>query len=182
MGGSVGVPNHRDPLGVRDDSTQKLQLFGAELGLQYGQSRDVPTGPGEARDVAEPDWVCVQDKDNGNRRRGLFDRLHEDRTPCQDQVHVESNQIGREVWEATRVALGPAVFERNILPFDPAELAQALTEGLQPPNFYWVCSFDPQQADAGNLCRLLRLGGERHSEDAPAHLDDEGSPVHYSMI
>src|SRR6266699_2119790 len=38
------------------------------------------------------------------------------------------NQVGCQHWQATQIVLGPAEFDRNILPFDIADFLQALPE------------------------------------------------------
>ena len=38
VGGGVWIPQHGDPLGLRDGREQELEPFGTEVGLQQGQA------------------------------------------------------------------------------------------------------------------------------------------------
>ena len=46
-----------------------------------------------------------------------------------DDVHLELDQLGRQVGEAVEPSFGPSGLEGDVLPFHVAELAQAPTEG-----------------------------------------------------
>jgi len=59
------MPEHPDPRGRRHHVVQQFQALGAELGLERGDSGDVPARPGEALDVAGRDRVGVSDEDDG---------------------------------------------------------------------------------------------------------------------
>jgi hypothetical protein len=40
-------------------------------------------------------------------------------------VHLEPNQVGREFWEPSEVALGLSELDQDVLALDPAALPQA---------------------------------------------------------
>ena len=56
--------------------------------------------------MAGPFWICMHHEDDGDRGCCRFRELHIYGALCQDQVHLEPNQVGREFWEPSEV--GPA--------------------------------------------------------------------------
>src|SRR5258706_6884919 len=80
----------------------------------------VPIGPLDAGSFR----IRMHCEDDGNRGCGLFQGLHKYRAPRHDQVHIESNQVGREFWEPSVVALMPAGLDQKILSLNPPALLQ----------------------------------------------------------
>ena len=74
--------------------------------------------------------------DNRNGRRRSFCRERRRRAPAQDHVDRNRNQLGRQRGLSVVVSFRRAIIEPDISSFDPAELAQVLSEALdraQPP-------------------------------------------------
>ena len=120
-----------------------LESFGGEVGHQDRQSCDVPAGPSKARNVASPYWICMSQEDDGDRRCRLFRRLHPDRGPSHDQIHLEPNQVSSEFRKSSGVALGSPELDRDVLAPRSSRAPASLTGRLardEPspgPRPYW---------------------------------------------
>src|SRR6266446_8409672 len=66
----------------------------------------------------------------GDRRRRLLGRESRGRAPGHDDVHVEPNEVGREIRESLILPLRASLLERNALSFHVAEIAKAQPERL----------------------------------------------------
>src|ERR1700704_3852804 len=71
-----------------------------------------------------------------------------------------------------------AVFEGDVLAFDPAPLAEALAERFEERRRFGRT--EPQKADSRRLPRL-RLRGERRGEDPRPRAGEERATVHPSI-
>jgi hypothetical protein len=87
-------------------------------------------------------------EDDGDRGCRLFRGLYVYGALRQDQVHLEPNQVGREFWEPSEVALGFPELDQEVPALDPAALPQAKPEGLPQPSFYRVRGFVRQDTHA----------------------------------
>jgi len=52
-------------------------------------------------------------------------------THCHDDVHLQTDQVGREDGVLIILALGPPGLDGDVLTFHIAQLAQALAEGFE---------------------------------------------------
>jgi len=80
-----------------------------------------------------------------------------------DDIHVETDQFGREAGEPVELSLGVPEVDREVLALDVAELAQSPLKSL-------IERRDPggrgrQHTDPPHPSLLLRLGGERRGEE-----------------
>ena len=76
---------------------------------------------------------------------------------------LQPNQLGRQRGMSIVPPFGVASLEEEVLARDPAEFAKALPQHLLHRRSGRV----PEHADAIDLPRLLRLGGERRGEETP---------------
>ena len=93
---------------------------------------DVTARPYEGSDQAGTDRVsdlCEHDRDD---RRRLFCRDDRWGCRCYNDIHLQPDELGRELGQALCASLCPAVLDRNIATLDPAELAQSLHKGADP--------------------------------------------------
>src|SRR5262249_62187435 len=71
-------------------------------------------------------WISASFKNNRDRIGGLFGcdcrRERRGRNHC----NVTPDEISRQGWQSIVVAIGPTVFDRNILPLEVTRFAQAL--------------------------------------------------------
>ena len=69
--------------------------------------------------------------DDRDRPGRLLDVLGRCLTLRDDDVHLQTDQVGREGGVAIILALGPSGLDGDVLTFHIAQLAQALAEGLE---------------------------------------------------
>ena len=99
-------------------------------------------------------------------------------------IHLETDQLGREVGEPLELPFRPAVLQDEVLAFDIAERAHSLQESLHKWGASWG-STQPKATDPVYVRRLLRLGCGLHraeaSESAGDDELDDGAP-HSSFL
>jgi hypothetical protein len=115
---------------------EELQLFPGEFGGHGGQSGDVATGPGEAGDEAAPHRIAHACHDDGDRRGRILGGQSRWRNHHQQDVHLETDQLGREVRQPLVLPFRAAVLHDEVLAFDIAERAHPFEESLHK----WVSS------------------------------------------
>jgi hypothetical protein len=112
--------------------------------------------PGRARLAARPapHRIADADHDDGDGGRRLLGRVRRRRAVGRDQIDRAAHQLRRGRRQPIRRPLAVAVLIGDVLPFDVAELAQSLSEGL--PHRRIV-----EDTNARHLRRLLRMRRER---------------------
>src|SRR6185295_1253955 len=94
-----------------------------------------------------------------------------------DDVDLQSDELGREGAKPLHVARRVARLEDDVVPFRVAELSQSLPEGRDPgPVLREVARDERQVADAPGPRRGLR-DGARRSEQRARRGAKEGAPV-----
>ena len=129
----------------------------SRFGPRSGLSTVLPVifaRPGEACDQAGPHRIADADHDNGDGRRRLLGRVRRRRAVGRDQIHRAAHQLRRGCRQPIRRPVAVAVLIGDVLPFDIAEFAQSLSEGL--PHRRVV-----EDTDARYFRRLLRMCCER---------------------
>ena len=130
-GSAVGAMEKRDPRKVGYGLLQQLKLLGDQLLELRGQSRHVSAGACEALHEPQGDRVGQDDKDNGNRAGRPLRRADRGSAGQHDDIDLGLHELGDEGREPIGVPFRPAILDRHVLAFDPAQLAQASTERLQ---------------------------------------------------
>src|SRR5260370_25426069 len=132
----------------------------------------------EARDIATPDRIGPhheQDRDGGGRgvEGGEWGRTIGD-----DQIWCEPDEFSRVVPKASDIAARPAVFDREVLSFRPAELVEALPQGVEARLPFRVALADGHEhADAPHPPGLLRPPRHRpHHRRTAENRDELASP------
>jgi hypothetical protein len=95
-----------------------------------GQPRDVAAGPRQASDDPIPNRISFVRHDNGNRVRRFLGGTGYWRTGRNDNVYLETHQLGRERGEAIEFSLCISILNDNVFPLHVAELPQTLPERL----------------------------------------------------
>src|SRR5262249_549313 len=92
-----------------------------------------------------------------------------------NDVDLETDELGRDLGEALLASLAPAVFDGNGATLVPSELAQPLHKGGDP---FAACGTRAlaQEADDRHLSGLLRAGHERPRDRRAADKRDELAP------
>jgi hypothetical protein len=90
----------------------------------------------------------------------------------QQDVHLETDQLGREGRESLVLPFRPAVLHDEVLAFDIAELAHCLQESFQ--GWLLLAGRPKQITDPVHVRWRLRDGGKRrHAEESESAGDDE---------
>src|SRR5262249_36974142 len=100
--------------------------------------------------------------DDGDRRRGALSRFGSGRGPRDDNVHLESNELGREGGESVNVVAVEAALDEDILALDVPQLPHALEEtlpGASASRAVWRAP--PQKTKPIDFRGLLRASAER---------------------
>src|SRR5262249_24554746 len=100
------------------------------------------------------------DRDRAGRAlRGLRSRSRGD----DDEIRFASKAFGGERGEPIALALGGQVVDRDRLPVDVTQLAQALEERVESARLWRI---ERQEAESRHLLRLLRLGALKCKTEA----------------
>ena len=154
-----GLAQERDPLR-------------AQLRRHTRYAGDVAARPREARDEAGRQRIA-REHDDRNRRGGVLRRDDRLVPEGHDDVHLEIDQLAGQRIHDVVPAFAEPILDHHVLFIDVTELAEALHEG-----FLASRSADGQEADARDLRRRLRLGGERRDEETKSQRGGQRGKVH----
>src|SRR5713101_7764758 len=99
----------------------------------------------------------------------------------ENDIDFQSDELGCELGEAFAMSLRPAIFDRDIASFDPAEFAQSLQKSSGQLALRRGRS-RAQEPDDRQLARLLRSHRERPRCCQATNRFDELSPSHMAAI
>ena len=121
--------------------------------------------------------------DDGDRARRFFgspDRWHSNRN---DDVHLQTDQLGRKVGEPVVRPRRPSGLNRDVLTFHIAQLAQAVPETFEETQPSHVRKGARRQKTYSiELPRQLRLGGARRRQEHSTRASQECPPIHHWII
>jgi hypothetical protein len=130
----------------------------------------------EAGDDASTEGIATGRHHDRNRSCGILGRQDRRRAPRQDHVHIQANQLGRQVRQTLQPFVGRSVFDREVLPLDVPAFMQTLSKCVEVGSI--LCRKEwHENSDPIHLSRLLRSGGERRGEHG-SQAKDEGAAVH----
>ena len=85
--------------------------------------------PGRARLVTKPcDGITALFHHNGDRARRLHGGRHSGDAAGDDDIHLETDEVGRPRVEGVALPRGRAELEKDVLALHPAQLKQRLAE------------------------------------------------------
>src|SRR5207302_10087297 len=120
-------------------------------------------------------------RDDGDRLGGVVGWRHSLRPPRYDEVHLEPDQLGRQVGQPVDPTLRISIVDDNILALNPPELAQPLPErvevGRPVGRGRQIKKTYPRHPP-----RLLRFGGQRRREESRAQGAEERAAVHHGNL
>src|SRR5262245_56781197 len=169
--GRIGrVREDRHPTDCGRDFLEQLQLLAGSV--HSGHPCDVPARACEVCAQTEANRIACVCYHNGDRLgrvlgcQGGLRRRHD------DDVHLETNQLGGKVGHRVRPTLSKTSVDGDVLPFNPPELAQPFAERLKE---MWVTSRRGVRkiTDPVYLPGLLRLRRERRGEEGQAEAPSE---------
>ena len=124
-----------------------------------------------------PTRIANGNHDDGDRLAGVLGCRHSLRPERYDEVHLEPDQLGRQVGQPVDPILRISIVDDNILALNPPELAQPLPERVEQG---WPIGRGRQAKKSypRHLSRLLRVGGERRGDEAARDGGHESASRH----
>jgi len=171
------VVQERNAREVRNQLLEKLDAFRRELGAEGSHSRDVASGPREARHEAVR--IAHRRHDDGNRSRRVLGGGGRRRATGNDHIDLETHERGGELRESLRVTIGGPVFEKEVLALDVAQLAQASAQGVEVGRVLRL-RYRLENADTVDPCSPLSVCGEGRRENAGGERANERSTINLS--
>jgi hypothetical protein len=124
-------------------------------GPQTRYSRDVAARPGEIGDETSFDWITSYQYD-----RNFFCCLHcrpsSQCLPCNNDIDLESDQLGGRCREKTRFPCRRSQLQSNVLTLDIANFLQSFPQYTQ--ELLWIRSTEDEDAYSSNLSLLCAEG------------------------
>jgi len=167
------IPEDGDPGHRGDHLLEELQPLAGRLGGLDVQPRDVSLRPREVGDLPDADGVGASghDRDRPGRPAGRDCREIPHRT---DDVDLETHEIRRQFGEKFRLSLRRSDLDDDVLPLDPAQLAEFLPEGNRPCVIRTIVGCE--EADPVDLAHRLCVSRERRTQEAEDQSDHESEP------
>ena len=153
----------------------QFDAFACHFGAHVGNSGDIATRPGEARDQSGFDRISGHRHDNRNVARRLLRRPRCRREPGHDHIDFEPHQLRRQIGQPACLAFIRAELVSDVSPLEVTELAHRLAK--QPPEFFRTGRSDYQHTDDRHF-RLLRGAGERPQGCRAGDQSEEFAPPH----
>jgi len=132
------MPKEGHPRDLGIQRLEQFQLLPDQVGGHKRSPRDVPPGARKAGDESDPYGIKNERHDDRDRPGRLLGGLGRCPTLRDDDVHLQTHQVGREGGVAIIFALGPSGLDGDVLTVHIAQLAQGLAEGLETTLSYRV--------------------------------------------
>ncbi|HKG83310.1 MAG TPA: hypothetical protein VKB16_09165 [Beijerinckiaceae bacterium] len=159
---------------LRHDLADDLEQLRHDL-VEDGETGEVAAGTREALDEAAADGIRRRSEHDRDRARRGLGGSRRDRAGADDQVDIEAGELGRRRDHALR-RFGLAYDDREVLPIDPAEVAQALPQGRLGLSSGGAGRFGREIADPSGP---LGTAGHGAGEDPDSgQADDQIAPLH----
>src|SRR5262245_42334347 len=173
----VREDSHTADLG--DGLLEQLQLFGDPF--QAGAAGHPCDVPARAREEPGANRIANGNHDDGDRLGGVLGcrrRLRPRR--CDDEVHLEPDQLGRQVGQPVDPTFRISIVDDNILALNPPELAQPLPKCVEQGRPIGR-GRQTKKTYPGQPSHLLSPGSARRGEETASQNPEERPPVHYSI-
>ena len=116
---------------TREHLAQKFESLTGKISCLHRQAGDVSARPSQRSDQTSFNGVDRNREDNRDDRRRLL--CGEDRASHRkDDIHLEADELGRDLRVAFRASLRPPILDRDRATFDPAEFTQPLHKSRRP--------------------------------------------------
>jgi hypothetical protein len=155
-----GAPEDRHASHLRESFSHEFHPFAGQLVILGCKPGGVPSRSGEARDKGERYRIGDDrhhDRDRDRRLLGSQGGL----AGRDDDVHLEADQLGREVWEPIASSLGKPVLDTDVTTFDITELAEALLKGFDKGSGGEPPKSTPMRASRPASCARAPSGAAR---------------------
>src|SRR4029077_18990004 len=176
------IPEDRHARDTRQDLLEQSQPLHGQLREEGCESRDVPAWPREAGNEPLADGIRNRYGDDGYCRGCLLCGTGCGPARRDDEVYLEADQIGRQIGKSFHPSFCKPPLDHGVSSLDPTALTQPLPERLvQARALRRVRRGMADIANAVDLPRWLRPGGERRGEEAASGQSEERSPLHHSI-
>src|SRR4030095_15291381 len=174
-----GIGQYGDVRALGQRLLEEFQPLAGEPVTKVAQARDVPPRVRQAGDESFRYRIIGGGRHHDwDRVGGLLGRADGGAAPGHNQVHLELDQLGRQVAETFLTSLGIAVLNDKVLALDVAEIAQPLPESLQTRIGVKGGRAGTEPTDPVHFRRLLRVGAEGCQEEAKDEHDGEYKSLH----
>ena len=179
----VGIPNHRDSGELGIDVPEEFQPFPAEAGLVEKCSRHVSPRPGEARDKPRGHRVALEiDRHDGRVGAGALRDLEHVRPDDDEGSDAKPEQVCKVAGQLFTSSVRVALIDHQVLPFDVAELSQALQKCPQRMGEHSRSEAeDPDMNETVVRTGRLRPDNSRRGEGTGERGHQEVAAIHYSI-
>src|SRR5262249_22989404 len=126
----------------------------------------------EAGDESVPNRITSARHHNRDRVRGMLGSADSGSAHSHNHIHLEPDQLGREVGEPLLTPLRRAVLNDEVLALDIPEVAQFLPEGLQVGLGSRETGTGIEPTNPGDFPCWLRRGGKDHGEETQSQGDE----------
>src|SRR5262249_48214720 len=161
------------------DFFEQLQPFSADAVVEREEPSRVAARPRQAVDEAGTDRIGYDREHNRHAASDLQQRPRRRAAGGEDDLRLESGELGRISACDLVIAAGPPVFDLDILPDGPAQLLQPLKKRrIAPLRDGIVCCERHEHADAPHARRLLAVGRDRPRDRRATDKPDELATFH----
>ena len=118
------IPEHSHAGELGNDFLEQLQPFSGQLRDHLGQPRDVAAGPRQALNQPTRNRVTRSRHNDRDCPGSFFGSQSIGSNGSDDDVNLETDEIGREVREAIVPTLRISVLDADVFSLDPSEVAE----------------------------------------------------------
>src|SRR4029453_7917658 len=131
-GPSLGIPEYGNTGELGNNLLEQLQPLSSQLRDDACQPCDVATGPRQALDEPSSNGVSRRRHNDRDGRGSLLGSQGIRIKGCDDNVWLETDEIGGEIREALDSTLCITVLNPDVLALNPSEVGETLSECLVP--------------------------------------------------
>ena len=177
MCGITRFPHDRHARKAGNNFLEQFQPFPSQFLVEVGDPRHIAAWPSEAGDKPRAHGISHYGRDDGNGRGRLLRGDRSGRANCDNHVHVETQQFGREARKSLVLSIGTPGLEADISAFNVAKFSKVFLEGLEE---MFASGEGPSRQDTYplNSCGLLRLSPERRKNEGDNEKDREADQPH----
>ena len=124
----VRIPDHGHPPGSGQCLFHNFQIFLIGFGRKKGQAGDVAPWSRKTCNQSRPHRIGRDRDDNRDGPRCFFGGLGGRRIHGDDDVHLETDERGRELAQAVELPIAKLILDADVLALDPTQVAETLPD------------------------------------------------------
>ena len=130
--GTADIGHDRKPTKTGDNLAQKFEALADQIGCLNGQAGHIAARPAKTANEAAADRVRRRREHDRDDRCRLLKRDDGFCSGRDNDIGLESNELGRHLGEAFGVSFGPTILDRDGATLDPTEFVQPLHKSGNP--------------------------------------------------